>query len=82
MCRWPCRKSPPDRHRGQFGGINDLAQAGILSGKRVSYIDDFVEDNVLFEAAVHSGAHGIVRDDNIITSKDGVKKLALLHHAS
>ena len=52
----------------QFGGIDDVAQTGILSGKRISYIDEFVEDNPTFEDAVHAGTHGIVRDGNIVTS--------------
>jgi putative intracellular protease/amidase len=52
----------------QFGGIQTLAKTGVLSGKRVSYIEEFAEDSGVFGDAIYSGTHDIVKDGNIITS--------------
>ena len=51
----------------QTGGIVTLASAGVLSGKKYAYVEDWVADVPQFEGAVHSGT-GIVEDGNIITS--------------
>ena len=45
-----------------------MAKTGVLSGKRVSFIEQFVEDDPVFEDAVYSGTHDIMKDGNIITS--------------
>ncbi len=52
----------------QFGGIQTLAGTGVLNGKKVSYIEEFVEAATLFEEAEYSGTHAVVTDGNIITS--------------
>jgi putative intracellular protease/amidase len=52
----------------QFGGIQRLAKTGVLAGKQVSFVAEYVEDDPVFEDAVYSGTHDVVKDGNIITS--------------
>ncbi|UCG88381.1 MAG: DJ-1/PfpI family protein, partial [Gemmatimonadota bacterium] len=46
----------------QFGGIQRLAKTGVLAGKRVAFIAEYVEGDPVFEDAVYSGTHAVVED--------------------
>jgi putative intracellular protease/amidase len=51
----------------QTGGIITLASAGVLTGKKFAYVEEWAPEVPLFEDAVYSG-NGVVEDGNIITS--------------
>ena len=50
----------------QFGAVNTLAEAGVLTGKRYAIFSE-PEEDTRFAGATYSG-NGIVQDGNIITS--------------
>lgn len=52
----------------QFGGVEYLAQAGVLKGKKYAYgVEVDLKETPEFNGGIYSGT-GVVRDGNIITS--------------